>query len=47
MYYIVFIQDLKGEASGDDAFASALGSFGSAIVSGFFRPGNLKFIFGG
>ena len=43
----LILQDLKSEASGDDAFASALGSFGSAIVSGFFRPGNLKFIFGG
>ena len=43
----LILQDLKSEASGDDAFASALGSFGSAIVSGFFQPSNLKFFFGG
>ena len=41
------LNDLKAEAAGDTAFSSALGSFGSAIVSGFFQPGNLKFLFGG
>ena len=40
------LNDLKAEAAGDTAFSSALGSFGSAIVSGFFEPGNLKFLFG-
>ena len=40
------LNDLKAEAAGDTAFSSALGSFGSAIVSGFFQPGNLKFLFG-
>ena len=43
----LILQDLKSEASGDSAFSSALGSFGSAIVSGFFQPGNLKFLLGG
>lgn len=43
----LILQDLKAEASGDSAFSSALGSFGSAIVSGFFQPGNLKFLLGG
>ena len=40
------LNDLKAEAAGDTAFSSALGSFGSAIVSGFFEPGNLEFLFG-
>ena len=40
------LNDLKAEAAGDTAFSSALGSFGSAIVSGFFQPGNIKFLFG-
>jgi hypothetical protein len=43
----LLINDLKAEAAGDTAFSSALGSFGSAIVSGFFQPSNLKFLFGG
>ena len=42
----LILQDLKSEAQ-DSAFSSALGSFGSAIVSGFFQPSNLKFFFGG
>ena len=41
------LNNLKADAAGDTAFSSALGSFGSAIVSGFFQPGNLKFLFGG
>jgi len=43
----LLLNDLKAEAAGDSAFSSALGSFGSAIISGFFEPGNLKFLFGG
>ena len=43
----LIMADLKAEAQGDSAFSSALGSFGSAIVSGFFQPSNLKFFFGG
>jgi hypothetical protein len=41
------LNNLKADAAGDTAFSSALGSFGSAIVSGFFQPGNLKFLLGG
>mgnify|MGYP001248865194 CR=1 FL=1 len=41
------LNNLKADAAGDTAFSSALGSFGSAIVSGFFQPSNLKFLFGG
>ena len=42
----LIMQDLKSEADGDTAFSSALGSFGSAVVSGIFKPGNLEFLFG-
>ena len=33
----LLVQNIKGEAAGDSAFSSALGSFGSAIITGLFK----------
>ena len=33
----LLVQNIKGEAAGDTAFGTALGSFGSAIITGLFK----------